>query len=72
MYGHQTEDAGLADGALLVGVAPHQPRDQVGQLGTEVVGGREGRDLRGGWGDEKREGGGGGGTGSPVSVQRST
>ena len=59
MDSHQTEDAGLADGALLVRITSHQSRDQVGQLGTEIVSRREGCHLRGREeGREKRREGG--------------
>ena len=43
---HEAEDAGLPYGALLMGVASCQSRDQVRQFGTEVVRWRESGHLK--------------------------
>ena len=54
VHGHQAEDAGLADSALLMGVAAHEARDQLRELGVKIVCRGEGGNL----GRGERKGGG--------------
>ena len=47
VHGNEAEDAGLADGALLMSISSYQPRNEVWEFGTEVVHGRECGHLQG-------------------------